>query len=418
MNAKNQFVDLDLRNRRTGISLSVCVIAIVAGLAALATPRVQAQTYQVLYTFTGGIDGGAPWGVIRDAAGNLYGATSGGGSTSEGCNTYFRGCGVVFKIDPAGQETVLYTFQGLTGFSPEAGLLRDKLGNLYGTTGSGGDTHCLHVGCGTVFKIDAAGHESVLHSFSGGNDGLYPLASLIQDAAGNLYGTSSGLSSFTSASGTVFKLDAAGKETVLHDFAGPPDGALLEGSLLRDAHGNLAGATASGGNGTACGTAGCGTVFKISATGQETVIYNFTGGADGWSPVGNPIRDSAGNFYGATAFGGNLTCNPPYGCGVVFKMDARGVETVLYAFGDETKNGYQPNGGLVRDEAGNLYGTTFRGGPYQNGTVYKVDPSGNETLLHSFTGGADGGYPPAGLVMDAAGNLYGSAGFVVFKLVP
>jgi uncharacterized repeat protein (TIGR03803 family) len=103
---------------------------------------------------------------------------------------------------------------------------------------------------------------------------------------------------------------------------------------------------------------------------------------------------------------------------VIFKVDTGGVETVLYAFGDETKNGYQPNGGLVRDAAGNLYGTTFRGGPYQNGTVYKVDPSGNETLLHSFTGGADGGYPAAGLVMDAAGNLYGSAGFVVFKLVP
>jgi uncharacterized repeat protein (TIGR03803 family) len=165
------------------------------------------------------------------------------------------------------------------------------------------------------------------------------MASLIQDAAGNLYGTTSGLATFTSASGTVFKLDAAGNETVLHDFAGPPDGAWPLGSLLRDAHGNLAGATASGGNGTGYCTRGCGTVFKISATGQETVIYNFTGGADGWNPVGNPIRDSAGNLYGATAFGGDLTCNPPYGCGVVFKVDAGGVETVLHAFGDETKNG-------------------------------------------------------------------------------
>src|ERR1019366_7292076 len=146
MNAKKQFVDLNLRNRRTGISLPACLIAVVAGLAALATPPAQAQTFQVLYTFSGGSDGSSPWGVILDAAGNLYGATREGGSTSEGCNTYFRGCGVVFKIDPVGQE-------------------------------------------------------SVLHSFSGGNDGLYPLASLIQDAAGNLYGTTSGLSSFTSASG-------------------------------------------------------------------------------------------------------------------------------------------------------------------------------------------------------------------------
>lgn len=429
MNAKNQFVDLNLRNRRTGISLLACVIAVVAGLAALATPPAQAQTYQVLYTFSGGSDGNSPWGgVILDAAGNLYGTTRNGGSTSEGCNTYFLGCGVVFKLDPAGQETVLYTFQGLTGFAPGAGLLQDKLGNLYGTTGSGGDTHCLRDGCGTVFKIDAAGHETVLHSFSGGSDGLYPQASLIQDATGNLYGTSSGLSVFTSASGTVFKLDAAGNETVLHDFSGPPDGSLLLGSLVRDAHGNLVGAAANGGNGTGCGTTGCGMVFKISTTGQETVIYNFTGRADGAGPVGNPIRDSAGNLYGTTEEGGNLTCNPPYGCGVVFKVDAGGVETVLYAFGDETKNGYDPSGGVVRDAAGNLYGTTFRGGAYQSGTAYKVDPSGNETLLHSFTGRTDGAYPAAGLVMDAAGNLYGttvggghyaSCGCgVVFKLVP
>ncbi|HEY3974697.1 MAG TPA: choice-of-anchor tandem repeat GloVer-containing protein [Candidatus Sulfotelmatobacter sp.] len=436
MKVKKQFANLNSRRRGwAGNFLPASVIVMMAGLVALAAPAAQAQTFQVLHAFSGGSDGAEPWaGVILDPAGNLYGTTFYGGSTSAGCVAFGYGCGVVFKLDPAGNETVLYTFKGLaSGINPRAGLLRDKAGNLYGTTFEGGDLNCGRVGCGTIFKIDATGHVSLLYSFTGKGDDEHPQSPLIADAAGNLYGTTVGQTAFTS--GTVFKLDSAGNETVLHVFTGPPDGGMPVGSLVRDAHGNLAGATSYGGNGTGCVSLGCGLVFKISPTGQESVLYNFTGGTDGAYPIVNPVLDAAGNLYGTTGDGGDLNCGPniaqPYGCGVIFKVNSSGVETVLYAFTGETTTGYNPYAGVIRDAVGNLYGTTYRGGTYASGTVYKVDPSGHETVLYSFTGGADGAYPAADLAMDAEGNLYGtnvSGGNlsgcggggcgVVFKIVP
>lgn len=388
----------------------------------------QAQTFQTLYSFKAEKDGGTPYaGLLLDPAGNLYGTTIYGGS-----GRCFRGgCGVVFRIAATGVETVLYSFDYQnSGFSPLAGLIRDSEGNLYGTTSLGGDLNCnAPAGCGTVFRLEKAGKQTVLHSFDW-QDGDTPYAALVRDPEGNLYGTTwmGGSSVISQDDGAVFKLDTAGKETRLHSFTGQADGRWPVGPLLRDAQGYLYGTTVFGGDMSTCNGNGCGVIFKINAAGDETVLYNFTGETDGSEPGEGLVSDPEGNLYGTTAYGGDLTCSPPDGCGVVFKVDGNGSETVLYAFSDETGDGYDPIAGLARDSAGNLYGTTYRGGAYGMGTVFEVDTAGNETVLHSFTGGTDGSYPYAGVILDSAGNLYGTttAGGtelgigqgVVFKITP
>lgn len=212
---------------------------------------------------------------------------------------------MVFKVDKNGNETVLYSFTGgADGGFPEAGLVLDAAGNLYGTTESGGDTSCgPPSGCGTVFKVDKAGNETVLHAFAGGTDGSTPLAGLVRDAVGDLYGTTvSGGSGGTSCGGcgTVFKVDRSGTETVLYSFAGDPDGASPEGGLIQDGEGNLYGTTAGGGANFN------GTVFKLDKTGIETILYNFAGQADGTGPAGTLARDAAGILYGTTSGGGGI----------------------------------------------------------------------------------------------------------------
>jgi len=360
----------------------------------------------VLYSFTGGTDGGGPQGVIRDSAGNLYGTTVQGGLAG-GCSGF--GCGVVYRLDPANNLKVLYTFTGGNdGGSPTAGLLRDSAGNLYGTTPNYGANFQ-----GVVFKVDPAGHEKVLHTFTGGTDGGFPggfpSGSLTADSMGNLYGTAqTGGANFV---GVVFKLDTHQVETVLYNFTGGSDGGYPHGGLIRDSAGNLYGATQTG------GTAFAGVVFKIDTANNETVLYNFAGGTDGGLPS-VLIRDSNGNLYG-TAFGGQANQ------GVVYKLDTNNQETVLCGFPSPTRDGSNPGWGLLRDSAGNLYGTTGAGGTSHAGIVYKIDTTGHETVLHNFTGGLDGGSPYAGLVADDQGNLYGTApsggsfgGGVVFKLDP
>ena len=235
----------------------------------------------------------------------------------------------------------------------------------------------------------------MLYSFTGGADGAVPEASVIGDGAGNLYGTTN--SGGASNAGVVFRLDAMGQETVLYSFTGGSDGGYPYSGVIRDAAGNLYGTTTYGGG------AGLGVVYKVDATGHETVLHSFTGAADGGHPNAALILDAKGNLYGTTVNSG-----AGFG-GVVFRMDPVGNETVLHSFSGE--DGVEPYGGVIGDGAGNLYGTTFYGGASNNGVVYKLDAKGNETVLYNFTGGADGGEPQVGVIRDAEGNLYGTTLF-------
>ena len=389
--------------------------------AAIAAP---AQTYSVIYSFLGGKNGAADGvnpdaGLIRDSGGNLYGTTFYGGSAHQ-C-TSGPGCGTVFKVDKTGKETVLHRFLGSPdGADPEARLVQDPSGDLYGTTLFGGTSGNL----GTVFKVDPTGRETVMHSFGSGGDGFGPLAGLVIDASGNLYGTTSAGGAFNF--GTVFRVGPTGDETVLYSFAGGTDGAIPTAGLVIDSVGNLYGTAFYGGSDAKCSNtgAGCGTVFRVDRNGIETVLYRFTGGDDGGNPSGGLVRDAEGNLYGTTEYA-NTLCQ----CGTVFKLDTSGVETVLYSFKGGT-DGASPRGTLVMDPAGNLYGTTPSGGdiscaPYGCGTVFMVKPTGSETVLHSFRGGKDGTSSYSGLVRDKTGTLFGTtqgggaeARGIVFGLKP
>jgi len=393
-------------------------------LGILAIPSMQAQTFSVQFTFSG-TDGADPFsGLIMDARGTLYGTTGFGG----------LGAGTVFKLTKRHKQNVLHTFTGAPdGAFPMGELVRDSKGTLYGTTFNGGTGPCKggsFGGCGTVFKVDTGGKETVLHSFNG-LDGSNPSAGLIQDSEGALYGTTSNGGDPNCdppyGCGTVFKLDKAGKETVLHYFAGyPTDGASPVAGLIRGIHGDLYGATSAGGSGP-CATeysSGCGAVFEVDAAGKETVLYNFSGGSDGATPYGL-TRDSAGTLYGTTSFGGDLACFPPYGCGTVFKLDTLGKETALHVF-HGSPDGAHPYAGVIRDAQGRIYGTTVDAG-LGYGIVFEIDGSGKETVIYTFTGQTDGGYPSGLLALGPKGNLYGTArgnafgkapDGVVFKVIP
>jgi uncharacterized repeat protein (TIGR03803 family) len=344
--------------------------------------------FRVDYTFKG-VDGGGPTAaLIQDAAGNLYGTTSSGAS----------GFGVVFKLDTANHETVLHVFTGPDGAIPHGRLVLDGSGNLYGTTSAGGSSNL-----GTVFKIDANRVESVLHNFTGDPDGANPYAGLVMDSSGNLYGTTE--NGGTYGFGTVFKINSGGTESVLHSFAGgSTDGADPKADLILDADRNLYGTTFSGGSG------GYGTAFELDTTNTETILHNFTGGSDGGNPLGGLTRDTNGILYGTTAIGGAQVISEIHGCckmGAVFALNGT-TESVLYAFNGHNDGG-NPAGDLVLYN-GALYGTTMSGGPGHRGTAFRVIiANGKESVLHGFSGGADGGTPQAGLLMNAAGVLYGTA---------
>ena len=395
------------------------------------------SSYAVLHTFTGA-DGEYPLaGLVRDWEGNLYSTAFLGGDLNQ-CGG--SGCGVVFKLDRRNKETVLYSFQGGTdGAGPAMDLLRDQAGNLYGTTHTGGDVNgCTGVGfpsagCGVVFKVDPAGRETVLHAFTGGADGLGGSSGLVQDWEGNLYGTAIAGGDLTGACtgqpapgcGVLFRVDPrTRKETVLHTFE-EADGYGVYGDLLMDQAGNIYGTASLGGDTSGyCGSdlvvadtgggIGCGTVYKLDRSGRFNVLHAFNGTdggpyADAWL-----VADHEGDLYGMTGNGGDLNACGGFGCGVVFKLDRRGNESVLYNFTGGA-DGSTTFAGVVRDEAGNLYGTTGFGGNLSDcggsgcGVVFKVDPAGKETVLYTFTGGADGANPQGNLLLDEEGNLYGTA---------
>lgn len=347
--------------------------ALAAGGASPALAK--GASYEVLYNFSG-TDGANPVvNVIKDKSGNLYGTTLNGGLYDDG---------TVFKITPAGVETVLYSFSGGNyGDQPYSGLLEDSAGNLYGECIGGGKHQA-----GTVFKIAPDATETTLYAFTGKKDGLWPRLGLIADRKGNLYGTTN--FGGHGGNGTVFEIAPDGTETTLYTFTGGKDGAQPQAGLLSIA-GNFYGTTIEG------GADNLGVVFELVKRKEgaytEKVLYSFTGGTDGAYPAAPVIADSAGNLYGTTCDCGN-------GFGNVFKLAPDGTETTLYSFTGGS-DGSQPSDGLIADSKGNFYGTTQHGGIDGYGVVFKLAPNGTETVLHEFTGSpGDGEYPAGSLIKD------------------
>ncbi len=391
---RNWLPRIDFAGWQRAASLPAILLAL--GVVVGAMPSAEAQTFTVLHEFTGLRDGAEPTsGVIVGTAGDLFGVTADGGSFDYG---------TVFELDAAGTETQLHSYLGGEGLEPEGGLILDSAGNLYGTTVNGGTPEgggCAH-GCGTVFERDAAGNQTVLYAFTGKTDGGSPNAALIRDAAGNLYGTTTdgGIRNcyVSYGCGVIFKVNTSNQETVLYRFTDETDGKMPEG-LIADAAGNLYGTTYDG------GIYGIGCVFELDTAGTLTVLYSFPGGADSSDPVGHPIMDSAGNLYGTT-----YSAFDSSGFGIVYKLDTAGSLTVLHNF-TSSADGEYPNS-LVMDAAGNLYGVTLGGGTGSGcyyggcGTVFELDTSGHKTVLHNFSG--NDGQLPDGLTMDTSGNLYGT----------
>jgi uncharacterized repeat protein (TIGR03803 family) len=336
------------------------------------------------------------------------------------------------------QEFVaIHSFQGSEGLGPMAGLTMDRAGNLYGTASGGGNTNSNcpdYGGCGTVFKLTLRNSHWVLtplYLFSG-PDGANPASRVIFGPDGSLYGTT--LSGGSANQGSVFRLSppptickavlCPWRETVLHSFQGGTDGAQPQyGDLVFDQQGNLYGTTPQGGGADNCsGFDGCGVVYKLTPSNggwTESVLYRFQGANDGGGPYAGMIFDSAGNLYGVASFGGT------YYCGAFFELsptEGGWTESVLYNFDSQT-TGQFPLGGLLADQAGNLYGASSESGEYGTGggTVYELTPANGSwtaTVLYGFdayTGSL------ASLAMDPAGNLYGTVYFgdqEVFRITP
>jgi uncharacterized repeat protein (TIGR03803 family) len=386
----------------------------------LSAAHAQTYLYGDLHSFTNSPDGANPGatsaGLVLSTQGNIYGTTNRGGT---------HGSGTIFEINASGNESVLYSFCSLAdcadGAYPQGALVFDSEGNLYGTTSAGGPSSG-----GTVFELNTKNELAVLYAFCskpGCADGESPTGSLTLDAQNNLYGTTEYGGSYTpngaaSAAGTVFKLDASGNETVLYSFCSQPscaDGAYPQGGLVMDSYGNLYGTTPYGGDisygeGT---IRGYGTVFKIDSSDSETVLYGFTGvkNADGRDPNGGLIIDAQGNLYGTTYFGGiELGAGTTNGIGTVFKVSPTGEETVLHIFKGQP-DGKFPEAGLAFDNQGNLYGTTYSGGNVGSGqgTLFEVTTNNVETVLYNFSTKSPGGgnHPSAGVVLDAQDNIYG-----------
>ena len=385
----------------------------------------QAQTYNVIHSFTGGSDGGGPLGVAIDRAGNLYGAASYGGSSS---------AGVIFKLKQSGSSWVLsplYSFEaGTDGFDP-TGVTIALDGTLYGTARSGG-LGCSGYGCGVVFRLRPGAHanaaiiapwqETILYRFSGEGDGANPNGNLVFDRAGSGYGTTvSGGETTGSCSalgaggcGVVFELTPGTTGwtfTNLYSFSGSPDGNSPTSGVIYDRVGNLYGTTGRGGTDSQDCIAGCGTVYELALSGpgqwSESTLYSFQNGTDGNYPIGL-IFDSTGNLYGPASQGGTGRG------GTVYELSPSGNSwtfNVLYSL--VGGGGEGPAAGLTMDAAGNIYGTMLNDGAHGYGSVFKLQQQSNGTWkyssLHDFTGGSDGANPQAQLILDAQGNIFGSA---------
>lgn len=335
------------------------------------SPSGSGWTHTVLYSFTGGADGGEPYkGVTLDTHGNIYGtAVTGGGGSCEG------GCGVIFKLTKSNgtwTQTVIHQFTGGSdGYGPGTGVTFDKLGNLYGMTPTGGTPY----GVGVIFQMQPQSNGTwnfnVIHTFTGGSDGANASAGrLIFDQAGNLYGVTT--VGGANGKGVVFEMTQANGAwtlTPLYAFKDQPDGALPYGGVIFDKAGNLYGTTYY------AGIHDWGTVYKLThakGSWKETVVYSFKGTSDGGAPISTLVSDSAGNLYGTTSAGGT-NCD----CGEIFKLspnpNGTWTESIPYRFPGSPGAGFSYNG-MVADTAGNFYGATTHGGAANDGTVYKFTP--------------------------------------------
>ncbi len=391
-----------MSKRRIALTILLATFAVAATVS---TTPAAAQTETILHSFhQDGTDGTDPIaGVIFDASGNLYGTTFKGGAIKYG---------IVFELTPVGgswNEKVVHTFIHTDGHSPLGGLSLDATGHLYGTTSAGGTYN--H---GAAFQLTpnprGSWGERVLRNFN--LEGFGSWGNLVFDSSGNLYGVTEAGGAF--GYGSVFELipqaDGTWSEKVLHSFASGMDGAYPYLGVILDSVGNLYGTTANG------GAYGQGTVFEIAHAGgtwTENVLHSFKAQSttDGYQPSGGLIFDAAGNLYGTTGSGGT------FGFGTIFELarNAGGTwtEQLLYSFNNANGDGVGPFAGLTFDAHGNLYGTTSGGGAGGRGTVFELQPAvgggWTETVLHSFSNdGTDGTTPYAGVILDAAGNLYGT----------
>ena len=356
-----------------------------------------AQNERVIYAFDGTTGFGPNANLISDKAGNLYGTADGGGLNATGS---------VFELSPNGlgvwTENTIYSFGPFPdGAGPSAPLIFDAAGNLYGTTSAGGGG----CGCGTVFKLTPNGNgvwsETVLYSFQPGSDAEYPNSGLIFDKAGKLYGT--GYYGGATGMGAVFALSpsiSGWTESVLLSFKGTPDGASPFGGLSFDKQGNLYGVTGQGGE------YGGGSVYELASSNgvwNESIIHSFGNATDGALPIGVVTFDDTGKIYGTTYQGGT------FGYGTVYQLvhgSAGWKESSHYSFKGGSDGANPFFGSLIFDKSHRIFGTTSGGGASGLGTVFVIGKT--ERVLHSFVGGSDGASPDAGVIMDSAGNLYGT----------
>ena len=413
--------------RKTFWIAASCILVGVGLLPLFSSGTTPASTEKVIYSFQGGADGANPASdLVADADGNLYGTTESGGT---GCNG--SGCGTVFELKRTGSgwnHDVLYTFAGgVDGENPQAGLVFDSSGNLYGTTTLAGS-----YSWGNVFELSPSARgwkKTIIYSFTGNSDGGFPKADLVFDAQGNLYGTAYGGSGTQQCNvvssdgcGAVFELmprtDGSWIESTIHSFRGTPDGASPASAVVLDSSGNLYGVTEFGGSGMCYNERndGCGTAYELTpeqgGTWKETILYNFVRGIGrGKYPSGSPFLDPDGHLYGLTRVGGD-------GYGTVFDLHSSQKggwqqDDVHLFYGDP--DGQAPVGQLVANQQGDLFGVSSTGGMsgknFLGGTVLKLErlkEGWRETVIYAFRNSGDGAAPQAGLLLDAQGHLYGT----------
>ena len=370
---------------------------------ALSLVTATATTTDVIFSFDEDDGEYADTDLETDSAGNIYGTTVLGGD---------HGSGTVFQLSPTNgwAQNVLYSFTGgADGGEPYKGVSIDGQGNLYGTAVTGGSGSC-EGGCGVVYKLTNSGGtwtQTVIHAFTGGNDGSGPGSRVTVDQSGNLYGMTP--TGGTYGAGTIYKIHPSGSSwnfRVIHTFTGGADGASGSAGRMFLSQRRLYGAATSGGN------YGAGVVFELTPTAvgewDFRTLYSFHGQPDGSFPYGALLHAASGKFYGTTYYGGGN------GIGAVYELTPRPAgewgERVIYSF-QNGSDGNSPISNLVRDAGGNLYGTTSEGG-LGSGTIFKLSPAGGgqwtETVVHSFAGPPDGGFSYNGMVVDPFGNFYGA----------